>query len=74
MVEIDRLGYRFQGCGCVEGAVWAVLIVVDLVLVQDAPQMGLVPYEGTVALGDRMIIPQEDLSSCSRSVTARQAV
>jgi len=44
-VEIDRYGEGFQRRGCVRGAVRPVLIVVDLVRVQDPPQMGLVPDE-----------------------------
>jgi hypothetical protein len=47
-VEIDRFGEGFQRRGCVQGAVRPVLIVVDLVRVQDPPQMGLVPDEGAV--------------------------
>ena len=47
-VEIDGFGEGFQRCGCVQGAVRPVLIVVDLVRVQDPPQMGLVPDEGAV--------------------------
>src|ERR1035441_4359230 len=48
LTEIDRLGERFQRCGAVQGAVRPVLIVVDLVLAQDPPQMVLVPDEGSV--------------------------
>jgi hypothetical protein len=48
IVEIDRFGWRFQRRGAVQGAVWPVLIVVRLVVVQDPPQMGLVPDEGSV--------------------------
>jgi hypothetical protein len=48
LTEIDRLGQRFQRRGAAQGAVRPVLIVVDLVLAQDLPQMGLVPDEGAV--------------------------
>jgi hypothetical protein len=48
LVEVDRLGQRFQRRGCAQGAVRPVLIVVGLVLAQDPPQMGLVPDEGAV--------------------------
>jgi hypothetical protein len=50
LTEIDRLGERFQRRGAVQGAVRPVLIVVDLVLAQDPPQMSLVPDEGLVQL------------------------
>ena len=39
LVEIDRLGQRFQRQRCVQGAVRPVLIVVGLVLAQDPPQI-----------------------------------
>jgi hypothetical protein len=48
LVKIDRFGQRFQRRGAVEGAVRPMLIVVDLVIAQDTPQMGLVPDEGAV--------------------------
>jgi hypothetical protein len=48
LVEIDRLGQRFQRQRCVQGAVRPVLIVVGLVLAQDPPHMGLTPDEGAV--------------------------
>ena len=64
LVEIDRLGQRFQRRCTVQGAVRPMLIVVDLVLAQDPPQMGLVPDEGVIqelaaaspdpAFGDRV--------------------
>ena len=64
LTEIGRLGERFQRRGAVQGAVRPVLIVVDLVLAQDPPQMSLVPDEGSVqqlvtaspdpAFGDRV--------------------
>jgi hypothetical protein len=48
----------------VQGAVWPVLIMVDLVLAQDPPQVGLIPDKGAVqeltaasadpAFGDRV--------------------
>jgi hypothetical protein len=64
LVKIDRFGQRFQRRSCAQGAMRPMLIVVDLVLAQDPPQMGLVPDEGAVqelaaaspdpALGDRV--------------------
>jgi hypothetical protein len=48
LVEIDRLGQRFQRRGCVWRAVRAVLIMVGFVLAQNPPQMGLVPDESAV--------------------------
>ena len=46
--KIGRLGKRFQRRGAVQGAVWTVLIVVGLVVVQDSPNMCLIPDEGSV--------------------------
>src|ERR1035441_2322659 len=43
LVEIDRVRQRCQRRGAVQRAVRPVLVVVDLVLVQDPPQMVLVP-------------------------------
>src|ERR1039457_6989857 len=64
LVKIDRFGQRFQRRSCAQGAMRPMLIVVDLVLAQDPPQMVLVPDEGAVqelaaaspdpALGDRV--------------------
>jgi len=48
LVEAGRLRQRFQGGGCVQGAVRPVQIVMGLVLAQDPLQMILVPDEGTV--------------------------
>ena len=63
-LEIDRFRYGFQRRSCTQGAMRPVLIVVDLVRVQDPPQMGLVPDERAVqelasassdpAFGDRV--------------------
>ena len=39
LVEIDRFGKGFQRRSCIQAAVRPVLIVVDLVLAQDLPQM-----------------------------------
>src|ERR1022692_4470610 len=44
-VEIGRLGQRLQRRGAMQGPVRPVLIVVRLVVVQNPPQMGLVPDE-----------------------------
>jgi hypothetical protein len=64
LVEIDRFGQRFQRRGAVQGAVRPMLVMVDLVLAQDPPQMGLVPHQGAAwelaaaspdpAFGDRV--------------------
>src|ERR1017187_8924503 len=64
LVKIDRFGQRFQRRGAVQRAVRPMLVVVDLVLAQDPPQMVLVPDEGAVqelaaaspdpAFGDRV--------------------
>ena len=43
LVEIDRFRQRLQRRGAVQGAVRPVLIMVDLVVAQDPPQMVLVP-------------------------------
>jgi hypothetical protein len=43
LVEIDRFGQRRQRRGAVQRAVRPVLVMVDLVLVHDPPQMVLVP-------------------------------
>ena len=48
LTEIDRLGERLQRRGAAQRAVRPVLIVVDLVLAQDLPQVGLVPDESAV--------------------------
>ena len=48
LLKIDRFGQRFQRCRAVQDTVRPVLVVVGLVPVQDLPQMGLVPDEGTV--------------------------
>jgi hypothetical protein len=48
LVEVDRLRQRFQGGGCVQGAVRPAQIVMGLVLARYPPQMILVPGEGTV--------------------------
>src|ERR1035441_2374867 len=48
LTEIDRLGWGWQRRGAGQGAVRPVLVVVDLVLAQDPPQMSLVPDEGSV--------------------------
>ena len=48
LVEIDRFGQPLQRRGAVQGAVRPMLVVVGLVLAQDAPQMVLVPDEGAV--------------------------
>ena len=64
LIKVDRFGQRFQRSRGVQRAVRPVLIVVDLVVAQDLPQMALVPDEGAVqelaaaspdpALGDRV--------------------
>jgi hypothetical protein len=46
IVEMDWFGQRFQWRGVAQGAVWPVLIVVGLVLMQDLRQVGLVSDEG----------------------------
>src|ERR1019366_1621778 len=48
LVEIDRFGQRLQRRGAVQGAVRPMLVVVDLVVAQDPPQMVLVPHQGAV--------------------------
>src|ERR1035437_4291352 len=48
LTEIDRVGQRFQRRGAVQGAVRPMLVVVDLVVAQDPPQMVLVPDQGAV--------------------------
>src|ERR1039457_4829513 len=48
LVEIDRVGQRCQRRGAVQAAVRPVLVVVDLVLAQDPPQMVLAPGQGAV--------------------------
>ena len=48
LLKIDRVGQRFQRCGAVRGAVRPMLVVVDLVVAQDPPQMVLVPDQGAV--------------------------
>jgi hypothetical protein len=72
LTEIDRLGERFQRRGAAQRAVRPVLIVVDLVLAQDPPQMSLVPDEGSVqqlaaaspdpAFGDRVHAGRPDVA------------
>src|ERR1019366_7306994 len=64
LVAIDRFGQLLQRRGAVQRAVRPVLVMVDLVLAQDPPQMVLVPGQGAVqklataspdpALGDRV--------------------
>jgi hypothetical protein len=48
LLKIDRFGERFQRRSGVQRPVRPVLIVVDLVLMQDLPQMALIPDEGAV--------------------------
>jgi hypothetical protein len=48
LLKIDRFGQRFPRRRGVQRPVRPVLIMVDLVLAQDLPQMALVPDEGTV--------------------------
>src|ERR1019366_328020 len=48
LTEIDRFGQRLQRRGAVQGAVRPMLVVVDLVVAQDPPQMVLVPDQGAV--------------------------
>jgi hypothetical protein len=48
LVEIDRFRQRLQRRGAVQGAVRPMLVMVDLVLAQDPPQMVLVPDQGAV--------------------------
>jgi len=45
LLKIDRFGQRIHRRRAVQGAVRPLLIVVGLVLVQDPPQMVLVPDE-----------------------------
>ena len=52
-VEVGRFGQWFQRRGAVQAAVRPVLIVVGLILVQDPPQMGLVPDESWYPCGGR---------------------
>src|ERR1019366_10322826 len=64
LLKIDRVGQRFQRRGAVQGAVRPMLVMVDLVVAQDPPQMVLVPDQGAVrelaaaspdpAFGDRV--------------------
>src|ERR1035438_5078457 len=64
LLKIDRFGQLLQRRGAVQRAVRPVLVMVDLVLAQDPPQMVLVPDQGAVqklataspdpALGDRV--------------------
>jgi len=72
LTEIDRLGERLQRRGAAQRAVRPVLIVVDLVLAQDPPQMSLAPDEGSVqqpataspnpAFGDRVHTGRPDIA------------
>ena len=72
LVEDGRLGQRFQRRGAVQGAVRPMLIVVGLILVQDPPQLVLVPDEGAVqelaaasadpAFGDRVHAGRPDVA------------
>src|ERR1035441_8043999 len=48
LLKIDRVGQRLQRRGAVQGAVRPVLVMVDLVLAQDPPQMVPVPDQGAV--------------------------
>ena len=48
LLKVDRFTQRFRRRGAVQGAVRAVLIVVDLVRAQDPPQMILAPHKGAV--------------------------
>src|SRR5437762_2356027 len=68
----DRLGERLQRRGAAQRAVRPVLIVVNLVLAQDPPQMSLAPDEGSVqqpataspnpAFGDRVHTGRPDIA------------
>ena len=72
LTEIDRFGERLQRRGAAQRAVRPVLIVVDLVLAQDPPQMSLAPDEGSVqqpataspnpAFGDRVHTGRPDIA------------
>jgi hypothetical protein len=48
LTGIDRLGWRFQRRGAVQRAARSALVVMDLLLAQEPPQMSLVPDEGSV--------------------------
>ena len=48
LLKIDRFRQRLQRRGAVQGAVRPMLVMVDLVLAQDPPQMVLVPDQGAV--------------------------
>src|SRR5260370_22511087 len=82
LTEIDRFGERLQRRGAAQRAVRPVLIVVDLVLAQDPPQMSLAPDEGSVqqpataspnpAFGDRVHAGRPDIAEHGPDASTRE--